>query len=101
MKPRPFVAGLALTLVLQTPAAAHAEDLETLSSTVALVRAPSLVDLRLPLSFVEAPLASPFAPVPKDVRLSRGAIIAIVVVGVVVIALGLFVAVGGPKHGGI
>jgi hypothetical protein len=83
-------AAVVVTLLAQTPLPAHAQE----TPIDWVVKAPSPLDLRIgtlarahsTLS-TDAPLLSPFAPAPGDVRLSRGAKTAIIVGAIVVGAL--------------
>ncbi len=109
MKLRSTVAAaLAITLTLETSMSAHAQEHAAppppeVTSPSWLVTPPSPLDLRTRLSVADVeglgglgstrggPLSSPFAPTPAKIRLSQGAITAIIIGGVVLIIL---VAVG-------
>jgi hypothetical protein len=89
---RRLAAALVLLLAAAVPRPAHADE-----PSVVLVRseAPVLVALR-PLLPARA-TASPFlAPIPEDVRLSRGAKTAIIVTAIVVGVLLIAVVVSRP-----
>lgn len=106
VKLRASVAGaLVFVMLAQVPRRAHAEGSEVaeLASprTDWVLRSPMPIDLRLHAVYA-APPVSAFAPAPKEIRLSHGAITAIIIggiiVGVLVIA-GVVIVASKPSHG--
>ena len=98
-----IAAVIAFALVVQVPSSAHAQEQASTEAPAPVqwvLRAPTPIDLRMngalhASSVSSAPLVSWFATKPAPIRLSNGAITAIIIGGVVLVVAGVAV-IGKP-----
>jgi len=86
-----IAAVLVLSLLAQAPSSAHAQEIRT-APVEWVVRAPTPIDLRMSsalhtTSLSNAPLVPWFGAKPAPVKLSNGAITAIIIGGIVLVVL--------------